>query len=295
MQNKSILDAINKTVLTDNNYPLTHNGLDLRKHVKSIFYIFRYAESVQDEYYNHLGFALVEELITHCGNLKKNLPVTIYPMVGLYLLKFNHWGFMNLALDKLLAEIDHHCIKLVTTPQTRFSLILIAMLYMEQRNLQQTLPKDLYNRLKIAFSKRATLNLDKDENISNVIFCLHLLIAFDKNYVKTYNFFFQEFKKQLALNVIPFNSDLSFVLNAIGETECLGGIHDKITPKDFLEEISMKNLKKESLPKLEKTLLEQNLKSATYYQKIDLGIEMLFAPKRDFKEQYTYYKLLNYL
>ncbi|MBT2564181.1 hypothetical protein J7E50_05605 [Pedobacter sp. ISL-68] len=295
MQNKSILDALNKTVLTDNNYSLTHKGLDLRKHVKSIFYIFRYAESNQDEYYNHLGFALVEELITYCGGLKKNLPITIYPMIGLYLLKFNHWGFMNLSLDKLLAEIDHHCIKLVTAPQTRFSLVLIAMLYMEQRNLQQTLPKELYNRLKIAFSKRATLNLDKDENISNVIFCLHLLIAFDKNYVKTYNFFFQEFKKQLALNVIPFNSDLAFVLNAIGETECLGGIHDKITPKDFLEEISMKNLKKESLPKLEKTLLEQNLKGVTYYQKIDLGIEMLFALKRDFKEQYDYYKLLNYL
>ena len=295
MQNKSILDAINKTVLTDNNYPLTHNGLDLRKHVKSIFYIFRYAESYQDEYYNHLGFALVEELITHCGNLKKNLPATIYPMVGLYLLKFNHWGFMNLALDKLLAEIDHHCIKLVTPPQTRFSLVLIAMLYMEQRNLQQTLPKELYNRLKIAFSKRATLNLDKDENISNVIFCLHLLIAFDKNYVKTYNFFFQEFKKQLALNVIPFNSDLAFVLNAIGETECLDSMNDKIIPKDFLDELSMKNLKKESLPKLEKTLLVENLKGVTYYQKIDLGIELLFAPKRDFKEQYDYYKLLNYL
>jgi hypothetical protein len=295
MQNKSILDALNKTVLTDNNYSLTHKGLDLRKHVKSIFYIFRYAESYQDEFYNHLGFALIEELITYFNSLKKNLTASIYPMIGLYLLKFNHWGFMNLSLDKLLAEIDHHSIKLVTVPQTKFSLVLIAMLYIEQRNLQQTLPKDLYNRLKIVFSKRATLNLDKEENIANVLFCLHLLTAFDKSYVKTYNFFFQEFKKQFALNVIPFNSDLAFVLDAIGETEWLGGMNDKITPKDFLEEISMKNLKEEALLMLDKPVLEQNLKTATYYQKIDLGIELLFASEKDSKEQYDYYKLLNYL
>jgi len=295
MQNRSILNALNKTVLTDNNYSLTQTGLDLRKHVKSIFYIFRFAESYQDEFYNHLGFALIEELITYFNGLKKNLNVSIYPMIGLYLLKFNHWGFMNLSLDKLLAEIDQHCIRLVTVPQAKFSLVLIAMLYMEQRNLQQASSKELYNRLKIAFSKRNTLNLDKEENISNVIFCLHLLMAFDKGYVKTYGFYFQEFKKRLALNVMPFNGDLAFVLNAIGETEMLGGIKDKITTNDFLEEISMKNLTDEWPLKLEKNLLEQNLKTATYYQKIDLGIEMLFAAKRDFKEQYAYYKLLNYL
>lgn len=295
MQNKSILDALNKTVLTDNNYSLTHNGLDLRKHVKSIFYIFRYAESYQDEFYNHLGFALIEELITYLNNLKKNLTASIYPMIGLYLLKFNHWGFMNLSLEKLLTEIDQHAMRLVTSPQSRFSLVLIAMLYVEQRNLQQASSKDLYNRLKIAFSKRATLNLDKEENISNVVFCLHLLTAFDKNYEKTYHFFFQEFKKRLGLNLISFNVDLAFVLNAIGETEMLNGIKDKITANDFLEEISIQHLKDEFPLKLEKNLVERNLKTAAYYHKIDLGIEILFASKKDFKEQYAYYKLLNYL
>lgn len=301
---------LNNSLLTSSCYQINIKLANPKIFIKEIFYLFEYAALSENEYYNHLAFSFVEELIFSLNKAKIEQSNWSVPLISLFLTKFNQLGYFNLAISKIYEKADEISVLIASDKQLRQDQLVLILIYLEQRAKENKLLLPVLKKTKKNLSKEKLFDdtFPFDELLRNAT--LLKLLCFESNetlYMHCMssgleildNKFEDEKRGGAALRkmLFLFDDHLSFAGYSYFQNFF---DQDKISFRDvFLltESVVKKNLEKElKIPRYQKNILntlEKELNTLDVNNKLDLGFDILMATQECTSEKRAYYSLLN--
>ncbi|SDD55323.1 hypothetical protein [Pedobacter soli] len=301
---------LNNSLLTSNSYELHVKLANPKLFIKEIFYFFEYAAISQNEYYNHLAFSYIEELILSVNKAKVERSNWNLVLISLFLTKFNQLGYFNLAIPKIYEKADEICILIANNKLLKQEQLVLILIYLEQRVRENKSLLPVLKKMKKKLSKEKLFDhaFLYDEWLRNAT--LLKLLSFESNetaYEDSIDFglkllgdkFEDEerhgivFRKMLFLfeDELKFVSD-KFLIDFIDKNR-------KSIKECFLfsEAIMNKNLGREfKNPADEKKVsltMEKDLNTIDFSSKLDLGFDILMAAQENTSGKRAYYSFLN--
>jgi len=301
---------LNNSLLTNSCYQLGTKLANPKNFIKEIFYLFEYAAISENEYYNHLAFSFVEELIFSVNKAKVEQSNWSVPLISLFLTKFNQLGYFNLAISKIYEKADEISLLIANNKELKHDQLVLILIYLEQRAKENKSLVPVLKKAKKILSKEKLFDhvLPFDELLRNAV--LSKLLCFESSdilYKDSMDLglkllahkFEDELRSATALRkmLFLFDDHLNFVSNSY-----LRDFMDKnrTSFKDsFLisETITKKNLEKElKISGHQKNIpntIEKELNELDFNSKLDLGFDILMAMQEGTLQKRAYYSLLN--
>lgn len=167
-----LLKVVSSRLLTNHHQKGNHKENSFSQQLKKNYFFFLCGDLYKNQYYNHFAFAVIENVLVNYYKLPRINLKQQSAILGILLLKFEKFEFINANLNNTFNKLDGACLNVASSNECSIDDVLNIIIYFSERHSSH----GIYVKIDFLLKKLAkTLSQNSNEKIANTLLLKSLL------------------------------------------------------------------------------------------------------------------------